>query len=61
LPLHWRVRVGAPVEYPEAGLDSGLPGSVGAVSTEGLQDAVRARMQAMLGELLSCRHSIVYG
>lgn len=61
LPLRWRVRVGAPVEYPEAGSDQGLPGSVGAVSAEGLQDAVRARMQAMLGELLSCRRSIVYG
>lgn len=58
LPLAWRVRLGAPVEYaggPFAGDSSEAP------AVDGLQDAVRARMQAMLGELLAARRSIVFG
>lgn len=51
LPLRWRFRLGATVEY--ARLQSG--------DTGGLADAVRGRIQAMLGGLLSSRVSIVRG
>ncbi len=47
LPLRWRVKVGPPVEYPTDG-DS-------RDHTTGVADAVRARTQAMLGELLAGR------
>ncbi len=47
LPLRWRVKVGAAVEYPA--------GDEACDHAAGVADAVRARMQAMLGELLATR------
>jgi len=53
LPLGWSFRLGAPVEY--------VTGERERPDIEGIADAVRARMQALLGELLSERHSIIGG
>lgn len=47
LPATWKVRLGAPIEVAR-------PDSQGP-STDALADAARARMQAMIGELLSRR------
>ncbi len=49
LPIAWSLRLGAAVEYGAAGEDG--PG------VDAIADAVRARMAAMLGELLSERAS----
>jgi len=48
LPLGWKVRIDAPVPYEERGAANAA-------------DLLRARMQAMLGEMLSERRSIVRG
>jgi len=53
LPLAWSFRLGAPVEY--AMIDGER------ADVDGIADAVRARIQALLGELLSQRESIVMG
>lgn len=52
LPLAWSLRLGPAVEY--AGADE-------APALDAIADAVRARMQAMIGELLAERRSLVYG
>ncbi len=51
LPVSWTVRLGASIEYAQAA----------APPAGGLADVVRARMQALLGELLAERESIVGG
>ncbi len=51
LPLRWRLKLGSAVEY--ARLNDG--------DVDGLADAVRARIQAMLGESLASRASILRG
>jgi 1-acyl-sn-glycerol-3-phosphate acyltransferase len=56
LPLAWRIRVGSPVAHPALSGDD--PSSE---EISGLADAVRARMQAMLGEAIAARESIVGG
>jgi len=53
LPVSWTVRLGAAVEYTSS--DDEGPG------VDAIADAVRARMQAMVGELLSQRESILGG
>lgn len=53
LPLAWRVRLGASVEY--AGASDEGPG------VDAIADAVRARMQGLIGELLAERGSIFGG
>jgi 1-acyl-sn-glycerol-3-phosphate acyltransferase len=53
LPLAWNVRVGTPVDTPRD--------EVSEERVAGVADAVRARMQAMLGESLAARTSIVGG
>jgi hypothetical protein len=53
LPLTWSVRLGAAMEFA-SGTGEG-PG------VDAIADAVRARMSALLGELLSERDSIVQG
>jgi 1-acyl-sn-glycerol-3-phosphate acyltransferase len=53
LPLHWRLRFAPAVEYARV--------EEGSATLEGLSDAVRARMQAMLGEMIAHRRSIVGG
>jgi 1-acyl-sn-glycerol-3-phosphate acyltransferase len=53
LPLRWRIRLAAPIEYARE--------HAGGAEPHGLDDAVRARMQAMLGELIAERESILYG
>jgi len=53
LPVSWTVKLGAAVEYTTA--DGEGP------AVDAIADAVRARMQALVGELLSQRDSIVAG
>lgn len=54
LPLTWTIRLGAAVEHADAAdLDD--------ARVEAIADAVRARMQALLGELLGERSSAVGG
>lgn len=53
LPVTWSLRLGAAVEYGASGEDG--PG------VDAIADAARARMSALLGELLSERSSIVGG
>lgn len=53
LPVSWTVRLGASVEY--AGAGDAVP------AADRVADAVRARMQALLGELVAERESIVAG
>jgi 1-acyl-sn-glycerol-3-phosphate acyltransferase len=53
LPVAWTLRLGAPVEYTVTG-DEAAP-------VDAVCDAVRGRMQALLGELLSRRESILGG
>ncbi|HUR28984.1 MAG TPA: 1-acyl-sn-glycerol-3-phosphate acyltransferase [Planctomycetota bacterium] len=53
LPVAWTLRLGAPVEYAFA--DDEAP------PVDAIADAVRARMQALVGELLSQRESIFRG
>jgi len=59
LPLRWRIRLAAPVEYARDRHDGHERGA--GSEPHGLDDAVRARMQAMLGELIAERESILYG
>ncbi len=49
LPLAWRLKLGTAVEYPHDG------------DPAALADAVQARVQAMLAEMLAARTSIVRG
>lgn len=53
LPVQWTLRLGAPVEYTAMEAD--------VASVDAVADAVRARLQALLGELLSQRDSIFGG
>jgi 1-acyl-sn-glycerol-3-phosphate acyltransferase len=53
LPVAWTLRLGAPVDYV-ATTDEAPP-------VDAICDAVRGRMQALLGELLAQRQSIVRG
>jgi 1-acyl-sn-glycerol-3-phosphate acyltransferase len=53
LPVAWRLKLGAPVEY--AIQDDEAP------PVDAICDAVRARMQAIVGELLAQRSSILRG
>jgi 1-acyl-sn-glycerol-3-phosphate acyltransferase len=53
LPLKWRLRLGATVEYVDV--------EEGNANVDGLSDALRVRMQALLGELLGERRSLVTG
>jgi|GEM_PF-807635 len=53
LPLAWSFRLGAPVEY--------AAGQRERPDIDAIADAVRSRIQAMLGELLAERRSIVGG
>ena len=53
LPLTWTFRLGTAVEYALGDNDR--------ADVDGIADAVRARIQAMLGELLGQRDSIVGG
>lgn len=53
LPVTWTVRLGASIEYASAG-DA-------APAADRVADAVRARMQALLGELVAERESILGG
>ncbi len=53
LPLGWSFRLGAPVEY--------AVGERERPDIDGIADAVRARIQALLGELLAERGSIIGG
>jgi len=53
LPLTWTFRIGAAVEYAQ--------GEAERPDVDGIADAVRARIQALLGELLAQRDSIVGG
>ena len=56
LPLRWKLRIGPPVEYARSFEDE-----PGRFEVDGLADAVRGRMQAMLGEMLAERRSILRG
>ncbi len=47
LPMHWSIRLAAPVEYPAD--------AAATTHADGISDAVRARMQAMLGEMIAAR------
>jgi 1-acyl-sn-glycerol-3-phosphate acyltransferase len=53
VPVAWTLRLGAPVEYASA--DDEAP------PIDAIADAVRARMQALVGELLARRQSIFRG
>jgi hypothetical protein len=57
LPVTWTVRLGAAVDYAAAE-DEEAPA---AAAVDAIADAVRARMQALIGELLSRRDSILRG
>jgi 1-acyl-sn-glycerol-3-phosphate acyltransferase len=57
LPVRWSLRLGPAVEVAASPVAS----RSSAVEPHGLDDAVRARMQALLGELVSGRHSILTG
>jgi len=56
LPLCWKLRFGSPVQYVQS-----LDEAPGHFAIEGLVDAVRARMQASISELLTERRSILRG
>jgi 1-acyl-sn-glycerol-3-phosphate acyltransferase len=53
LPFAWTLRLGAPVEV--------AAGAEAAGGADAVADAVRARMQALVGELLAARESLLRG
>ncbi len=57
LPVRWSLRLGPPVQIPAA--PEGATWE--AAEPDGLDDVVRARMQALLGELVAGRRSILAG
>jgi 1-acyl-sn-glycerol-3-phosphate acyltransferase len=61
LPLTWRIRLGSPIEYAEIADRMAERGRLDPAESDGVEDVVRARMQAMLGEMLAERRSILLG
>lgn len=61
LPVTWRIRLGSPVEYAEIADRIGARDRLDTTDSDGVEDVVRARMQAMLGEMLAERRSIFLG